>query len=80
MLITGDSGQITPVCAAGVAALFLCLRRIVDFKWKVYPTGEGQAYHGITTGVYVLREGNWGEVLEVEHVTGADEELIPNKQ
>jgi len=53
---------------------------VVDFKWKVYPTGEGPAYHGITTGVYVLREGEWGEVLEVEHVTGADEELTPNSQ
>jgi len=48
---------------------------VVDFKWKVYPIGEGPAYHGITTGVYVLRDGKWGEVLELEHVTQVDEEL-----
>jgi len=48
---------------------------IVDFKWKTYPKGSGPAFHGVGSGVYVKRKGNWIEVLEHETVTKIDEEL-----
>jgi uncharacterized protein (TIGR02246 family) len=48
---------------------------IVDFKWKTYPKGSGPAFHGVGSGVYVKRKGNWIEVLEHETVTKIDDEL-----
>lgn len=48
---------------------------IVDFKWKTYPKGSGAAFHGVGSGVYVKRKGNWIEVLEHETVTKIDDEL-----
>jgi hypothetical protein len=48
---------------------------VTDFKWRVYPGGRGPAFHGIGTGVYVLRNGGWVEVLEHETVTKVDEGL-----
>lgn len=47
----------------------------IDFNWMVYPSGSGPAYRGVTTGVYVLRDGEWGEVLEHESVISVDETL-----
>lgn len=47
----------------------------VRFRWRVYPTGEGPAFHGVGTGVYVLRGSKWEEVLEHETVTLVDEPL-----
>ncbi len=48
---------------------------LVDFRWRVYPMGEGPAYHGVGTGVYVRRDSQWREVLEHETVTRVDPEL-----
>lgn len=48
-----------------------------DFRWKVFPMGAGPAFHGVGSGVYVLRDGNWVEVLEHETVTLVDEALRP---
>lgn len=48
---------------------------IVDFKWKTYPKGSGAAFHGVGSGVYIKRKGNWVEVLEHETVTKIDDEL-----
>ncbi len=48
---------------------------IVDFKWRVYPLGRGPAFHGVGTGVYVRKNGQWSEVLEHETVTKVDEGL-----
>jgi uncharacterized protein (TIGR02246 family) len=48
---------------------------IVDFKWKTYPMGKGAAFHGVGSGVYVKRKGDWVEVLEHETVTKVDEAL-----
>ncbi|KPF75229.1 hypothetical protein IP78_13695 [Brevundimonas sp. AAP58] len=45
---------------------------IVDFRWRAYPGGEGPAFHGLASGVYVLRGGHWVEVLEHETVTKID--------
>ena len=47
----------------------------VRFRWRVYPMGAGPAYHGVGTGVYVLRGSKWEEVLEHETVTLVDEPL-----
>lgn len=47
----------------------------VDFSWRVYPTGAGPAFHGVGSGVYVSRGGQWEEVLEHETVTRVDEPL-----
>ena len=47
----------------------------VDFAWRVYPMGAGPAFHGVGSGVYVLRDGRWEEILEHETVTRVDEPL-----
>lgn len=48
---------------------------VTDFKWRVYPMGAGPAFHGVGSGVYILRNGNWVEVLEHETVSKVDEGL-----
>lgn len=48
---------------------------VVEFGWTTYPTGEGPAYHGVGTGVYVRRGERWVEVLEHESIVYADEPL-----
>jgi uncharacterized protein (TIGR02246 family) len=48
---------------------------VTDFKWRVYPMGKGPAFHGVGSGVYVLRGGRWVEVLEHETVVKVDEGL-----
>jgi uncharacterized protein (TIGR02246 family) len=52
---------------------------VTDFTWRVYPLGQGPAFHGVGSGVYVLREGKWAEVLEHETVVKVDEGLAPKK-
>ena len=42
--------------------------------------GKGPAFHGVGSGVYVQRQGNWVEVLEHETVVKADEGLGPPKK
>lgn len=53
---------------------------VTDFRWRVYPTGRGPAFHGVGSGVYVLRDGGWVEVLEHETVVKVDEGLTPGKK
>lgn len=53
---------------------------VTDFKWRVYPMGQGPAFHGIGSGVYILRGGKWVEVLEHETVVKVDEGLSPSKK
>ncbi|HLM56083.1 MAG TPA: nuclear transport factor 2 family protein [Pyrinomonadaceae bacterium] len=53
---------------------------VTDFRWRVYPMGKGPAFHGVGSGVYVLRDGRWAEVLEHETVVKVDEGLIPAKR
>ena len=53
---------------------------VTDFKWRVYPMGKGPAFHGVGSGVYVLRDGGWVEVLEHETVVKVDEGLTPGKK
>lgn len=53
---------------------------VTDFKWRVYPMGQGPAFHGIGSGVYILRGGKWVEVLEHETVVKVDEGLSPDKK
>lgn len=48
---------------------------VTDFKWRVYPMGKGPAFHGVGSGVYVLKDGRWAEVLEHETVVKVDEGL-----
>lgn len=48
---------------------------VTDFKWRVYPMGKGPAFHGVGSGVYILRGGKWVEVLEHETVLKVDEGL-----
>jgi uncharacterized protein (TIGR02246 family) len=48
---------------------------ITDFSWRVYPMGQGPAFHGVGSGVYVNRNGKWVEVLEHETVVKTDEAL-----
>ena len=48
---------------------------VTEFRWRVYPMGQGPAFHGVGSGVYVLRGGDWEEVLEHETVTFIDEQL-----
>jgi len=48
---------------------------VTDFKWRVYPMGQGPAFHGVGSGVYLLRKGRWVEVLEHETVVKVDEGL-----
>jgi uncharacterized protein (TIGR02246 family) len=52
---------------------------VVDFKWRTFPRGGGPAFHGVGSGVYVLRNRNWVEVLEHETVVQVDEALRMNK-
>lgn len=52
---------------------------VVDFKWRTYPKGSGPAFHGVGSGVYVRRGGNWVEVLEHETVERVDEALRANR-
>jgi hypothetical protein len=53
---------------------------VTDFKWRVYPMGQGPAFHGIGSGAYLRRNGKWTEVLEHETVVKIDEGLGPGKQ
>ena len=53
---------------------------LTDFKWRVYPMGKGPAFHGVGSGVYVLRGGRWVEVLEHETVVKVDEGLGAGKR
>ena len=48
---------------------------ITNFKWRVYPMGQGPAFHGIGSGVYILRGNSWVEVLEHETITKTDAKL-----
>ena len=50
---------------------------VTDFRWRVYPMGKGPAFHGVGSGVYVNRAGQWLEVLEHETVVKVDEGLGP---
>jgi uncharacterized protein (TIGR02246 family) len=47
----------------------------VGFRWRVYPLGQGPAFHGVGSGVYVRRDGRWLEVLEHETVVRIDAAL-----
>jgi len=53
---------------------------VTDFNWRVYPMGAGPAFHGVGSGVYVMRNGRWMEVLEHETVVKVDEGLGPPKR
>ncbi len=53
---------------------------VTDFQWRVYPMGQGPAFHGVGSGVYILRNGKWAEVLEHETVVKVDEGLSPSKK
>ena len=53
---------------------------LTDLKWRVYPMGKGPAFHGVGSGVYVLRDGRWAEVLEHETVVKVDEALNPARK
>ncbi len=48
---------------------------VTDFRWRVFPMGEGPAFHGVGSGVYVLRGAKWEEVLEHETIGFVDEQL-----
>ena len=48
---------------------------LVNFKWKVYPMGQGPAYEGVGSGLYVVQNEKWIEILEVETITNVDEAL-----
>ena len=49
---------------------------LVNFKWKVYPMGQGPAYTGLGSGLYMYKDYAWTEILEAERVTEIDKELI----
>lgn len=51
---------------------------LVNFKWKVFPMGQGPAFTGLGSGVYVKNGDNWMEILEVETITDVDEALKQN--
>jgi uncharacterized protein (TIGR02246 family) len=53
---------------------------VTDFQWRVYPMGQGPAFHGVGSGVYIHRGGKWVEVLEHETVVKVDEGLVPGKK
>lgn len=53
---------------------------VTDFQWRVYPMGQGPAFRGVGSGVYILRNGRWAEVLEHETVVKVDEGLTPGKK
>jgi hypothetical protein len=44
----------------------------VSFEFHTYPKGSGPGYHGVGSGVYVERAGQWREVMEHESVTKRD--------
>ena len=44
----------------------------VEFEFHTYPQGEGPAWHGVGSGVYVKKADGWREVLEHESVTRRD--------
>lgn len=48
---------------------------VIDFAWRVFPMGKGPAFHGLSSGVYVLRDGRWVETLEHETVVKVDAPL-----
>ena len=48
---------------------------VTDFRWRVYPMGQGPAFEGVGSGVYVRRQGRWVEALEHETVTRTDPAL-----
>ena len=48
---------------------------LVNFKWKVYPMGQGPAFTGIGSGIYTYTENQWIEILEVETITHVDDAL-----
>jgi len=52
---------------------------LVNFKWKLYPMGQGPAFSGIGSGVYKYLDGKWIEILEVETTTHVDKELEGRK-
>ena len=45
---------------------------LVDFRFRTFPSGGTAAFHGVASGVYVLRAGHWVEVLEHETVVRTD--------
>lgn len=47
----------------------------VDFRWATFPMGNGPAYRGVGSGVYVRRGARWVEVLEHESIVSIDAEL-----
>lgn len=51
---------------------------LVNFKWKVFPMGQGPAFSGIGSGVYMKKGDKWMEILEVETITDVDEALKQN--
>jgi uncharacterized protein (TIGR02246 family) len=48
---------------------------IIDFAWRVFPAGQGPAFHGLSSGLYVQRAGRWVEIHEHESVTRIDAPL-----
>lgn len=48
---------------------------MVNFKWKVYPMGQGPAFSGVGSGIYKLLDGKWVEILEAETITEVDDAL-----
>ena len=48
---------------------------LVNFEWKVFPMGQGPAFSGIGSGVYIKKGDKWLEILEVETITQVDEAL-----
>ncbi|MEX0290045.1 MAG: nuclear transport factor 2 family protein [Flavobacteriaceae bacterium] len=48
---------------------------MVNFRWKLYPMGQGPSYEGVGSGIYTLQQDKWVEILEVETVTAVDEVL-----
>ncbi|HEV7376707.1 MAG TPA: nuclear transport factor 2 family protein [Pyrinomonadaceae bacterium] len=53
---------------------------VTDFKWRVYPMGQGPAFYGVGSGVYIHKDGKWVEVLEHETVVKVDEGLSSGKK
>ncbi len=48
---------------------------LVNFKWKLYPMGQGPAFSGIGSGIYNYSGDKWIEILEVERTTDVDPAL-----
>ncbi|MBT8304971.1 MAG: nuclear transport factor 2 family protein [Bacteroidia bacterium] len=51
---------------------------LVNFKWKVFPMGQGPAFSGLGSGVYMKHGDKWMEILEVETITNVDKALKQN--